>query len=61
MGGKGRFRPSDLKENFYTESEPNRIGLLEHWDYEISAAVLKSRSREKQTLSSGKTFMVRNA
>ena len=29
MGGKGRFRPSDLKENFYTESEPNRIGLLD--------------------------------
>jgi hypothetical protein len=29
MGGKGRFRPSDLKENFYTESEGNSIGLLD--------------------------------
>jgi hypothetical protein len=29
MGGKGRFRPSDLTENFYTESEANRIGLLD--------------------------------
>jgi len=27
MGGKGRFRPSDLRENFYTESEANSIGL----------------------------------
>lgn len=29
MGGKGRFRPSDLRENFYIESEPNSIGLLD--------------------------------
>jgi hypothetical protein len=29
MGGKGRFGPSDLRENFYTESEANSIGLLD--------------------------------
>jgi len=29
MGGKGRFRPLDLRENFYTESEANSIGLLD--------------------------------
>jgi hypothetical protein len=29
IGGKGRFRPSDLRENFYTESEANSIGLLD--------------------------------
>ena len=61
IGGKGRFTPPDVRENFYTESEPNSIGLLDTGDYEISAAVLKSRPREKQTLSSGKTSMFRNA
>lgn len=61
IGGKGRFTPPDVRENFYTESEPNSIGLLDTGDYKISAAVLKSRPREKQTLSSGKTSMFRNA
>src|SRR6266404_3345021 len=28
-GGKDRFRPLDLRENFYTESEANSIGLLD--------------------------------
>jgi hypothetical protein len=29
IGGKGRFTPLDARENFYTESEPNSIGLLD--------------------------------
>jgi hypothetical protein len=29
MGGKGRFTPPDLRENFYSESEANSIGFLD--------------------------------
>ncbi len=29
MGGKGKFTPPDVRENFYTESEANSIGLLD--------------------------------
>jgi Protein of unknown function (DUF3405) len=29
IGGKGRFTPPDVRENFYTESEANSIGLLD--------------------------------
>jgi len=28
IGGKGRFTPSGMKDNLYTESEPNSAGLL---------------------------------
>jgi hypothetical protein len=29
IGGKGRFTPSEMEDNFYTESEPNSGGLLD--------------------------------